>query len=184
MGYARGWYACRVSSGEWALAPSKFAGYVGNDAKTYLDAHRKRDGRVTERVLSQWFTEVEPGGALYDELVAILRDMFAGAGKAPNKLIHIHVLESDLPSSDRGRARRRSPDGGMLQRITTDPGILGGRPAIRGMRIGVSDILDLLASGAGRDEIVADYPYLEDDDISAALEYAALSIDHRVIRAA
>jgi len=48
----------------------------------------------------------------------------------------------------------------------------------------VKDILDLLASGASRQDILADYPYLEDDDIAAALEYAAQHVDHPVIRPA
>ena len=71
-----------------------------------------------------------------------------------------------------------------LNRITSDPAIFGGRPCIRGMRVRVKDILDLLASGATRDEILADYPYLESDDIAAALEYAAQYVDHPVIRPA
>jgi uncharacterized protein (DUF433 family) len=71
-----------------------------------------------------------------------------------------------------------------LERITTDPAVLGGRPCIRGMRIRVKDILDLLASGASRKQILEDYPYLEDDDIAAALEYAAQYVDHPVIRPA
>jgi uncharacterized protein (DUF433 family) len=69
-----------------------------------------------------------------------------------------------------------------LDRITTDPAVLGGRPCIRGLRVRVKDILDLLASGASRGDILADYPYLEDDDIAAALEYAAQHVDHPVIR--
>ncbi len=60
-----------------------------------------------------------------------------------------------------------------LDRITTDPAIFGGRPCIRGMRVRVKDILDLLASGASRADILGDFPYLEDDDIAAAREYAA-----------
>jgi uncharacterized protein (DUF433 family) len=71
-----------------------------------------------------------------------------------------------------------------LDRITTDPQVLGGRPCIRGLRVRVKDILDLLASGASRKEILDDYPYLEDDDIAAALEYAAQHVDHPVIRPA
>ncbi|MEJ2379472.1 MAG: DUF433 domain-containing protein [Pseudolabrys sp.] len=71
-----------------------------------------------------------------------------------------------------------------IERITSDPAVLGGRPCIRGMRVRVKDILDLLASGATRDEILADYPYLESDDIAAALEYAAQHVDHPVIRPA
>jgi uncharacterized protein (DUF433 family) len=69
-----------------------------------------------------------------------------------------------------------------LDRITTDPQVLGGRPCIRGLRVRVKDILDLLASGATRRQILDDYPYLEDDDIAAALEYAAQHVDHPIIR--
>ena len=71
-----------------------------------------------------------------------------------------------------------------LGRITTDPEVLGGRPCIRGLRVRVKDILDLLASGASRQDILADYPYLEDVDIAAAREYAAPHVDHPVIRPA
>ena len=49
----------------------------------------------------------------------------------------------------------------QLHRITVDPNRCGGRPTIRGMRIRVKDVLDLLAAGADRSEILADYPYLE-----------------------
>jgi uncharacterized protein (DUF433 family) len=72
----------------------------------------------------------------------------------------------------------------LLQRITIDPEKCGGRPCIRGLRIRVQDIVGLLASGASRDEILEDYPYLEDDDISAALQYAARALDHPIIQAA
>jgi len=71
---------------------------------------------------------------------------------------------------------------GRLDRITSDPEICGGRPCIRGQRIRVTDILDLLAGGASRPEILSDFPYLEEEDISAALEYAARALDHPVIR--
>ena len=60
-----------------------------------------------------------------------------------------------------------------LHRITTKKGLCGGRPTIRGLRIRVQDILDLLAAGADRKEILEDYPYLEDADITAALLHAA-----------
>jgi uncharacterized protein (DUF433 family) len=70
-----------------------------------------------------------------------------------------------------------------LHRITIDPNKCGGRPCIRGLRIRVKDILDLLAAGASRDEILADYPYLEPDDIVAALQFAATQSDHPVLRA-
>jgi len=69
-------------------------------------------------------------------------------------------------------------------RITVDPGQCGGRPCLRGLRIRVKDVMDLLASGADRAEILADYPLLEEGDITAALEYAARESDHPVLRMA
>jgi uncharacterized protein (DUF433 family) len=57
--------------------------------------------------------------------------------------------------------------------ITIEPGKRGGRPCIRGMRITVYDILGWLASGMSNDEIVAEYPELNPDDIRAALAFAA-----------
>ncbi|EQD74333.1 protein containing DUF433 [mine drainage metagenome] len=71
-----------------------------------------------------------------------------------------------------------------LHRITVNSEQLGGRPCIRGLRLRVKDVLDLLASGASREEILADYPYLEPADITAALEFAAMQSDHPVLRAA
>ncbi|HEX9684139.1 MAG TPA: DUF433 domain-containing protein [Acidimicrobiales bacterium] len=64
-------------------------------------------------------------------------------------------------------------------RITVDPAQMGGRPCIRGMRITVGMVLGRLAAGRAVDEILADYPYLERDDIHAALEYAAAMVDER-----
>ena len=71
-----------------------------------------------------------------------------------------------------------------LHRITIDPEQCGGRPCLRGFRVRVSDILDLLAAGASREEILADYPYLEPGDIAASLEYAARQLDHSVFQVA
>jgi uncharacterized protein (DUF433 family) len=71
-----------------------------------------------------------------------------------------------------------------IQRITVDPGRCGGRPCIRSLRIRVKDVLDLLAAGATRKEILEDYPALEDGDITAALEYAARQSDHPVLHIA
>ena len=61
----------------------------------------------------------------------------------------------------------------LHERITLEPGKRGGRPCIRGMRITVSDILGWLAAGMSEDEILADYPELQREDIRAALAYAA-----------
>lgn len=71
-----------------------------------------------------------------------------------------------------------------LERITVNPAQCGGRPCIRGMRIRVSDILELLAAGESREQILADYPYLEAQDITATLLYAARQFDHPILKAA
>jgi len=70
-----------------------------------------------------------------------------------------------------------------LHRITVDPDKCGGRPCIRGQRIRVSDVLELLAAGASFEEILSDYPFLEREDILAALDYAAYQTDHVVLPA-
>jgi uncharacterized protein (DUF433 family) len=61
----------------------------------------------------------------------------------------------------------------LLQRITQTPGLCGGKPCIRGMRIRVSDILEMLAENVGAAEILADFPDLEAADIQACLMFAA-----------
>lgn len=70
-----------------------------------------------------------------------------------------------------------------LNRITINPEQCGGRPCIRGTRLRVSDILDLLAAGASFAEIIEDYA-IEQDDILAAIQYAARQTDHVVLNAA
>ncbi len=62
-------------------------------------------------------------------------------------------------------------------RITHDPAVMGGRPCIRGMRVTVGTIVGLLASGHDESEILSLYPYLEGDDIRAALSYAAWRVE-------
>lgn len=69
----------------------------------------------------------------------------------------------------------------LISRITSNPSQCGGRPCIRGMRIRVKDVLDMLAGGATEAEILNDYPYLEPADIRASLEYASAQIDHAVV---
>jgi uncharacterized protein (DUF433 family) len=71
-----------------------------------------------------------------------------------------------------------------LSRITIDDGQCGGRPCIRGMRIRVTDILELLGAETSFEEILEDYPYLEREDILASIEYAARQTDHAVLRSA
>ena len=67
--------------------------------------------------------------------------------------------------------------------ITFDPNQCGGRPCIRGMRIRVKDVLELLAAGVSETDILEDYPYLEREDIAACLKFAAAEIDHPVLTA-
>jgi uncharacterized protein (DUF433 family) len=69
----------------------------------------------------------------------------------------------------------------LLDRITVHPDQCGGRPCIRGMRIRVSDLLEQLAAGDSRQDILEAFPYLEDEDLTAALFYAAKQTDHRVL---
>lgn len=69
----------------------------------------------------------------------------------------------------------------MNDRITFNPNQCGGRPCIRGMRIRVKDVLDLLAARVSEAEILADYPNLESADIDACLEYAAAEADPPVL---
>lgn len=71
---------------------------------------------------------------------------------------------------------------GAIERISIDSSVCGGRPTIRGLRIRVKDVLDLLAAGATREEILGDYPHLEDEDITAVLEFASRQNDHPVLR--
>jgi len=71
-----------------------------------------------------------------------------------------------------------------LERITINPNQCGGRPCIRGMRIRVKDVLDMMASGAKQEEILADFPDLQPEDIRAAIAYAARYLDHTILVAA
>jgi len=71
-----------------------------------------------------------------------------------------------------------------LDRITFNPKQCGGRPCIRGMRIRVVDVLDLLAAGASEAEILKDYPDLVVEDIRASLQFAAAQANHAVLKAA
>jgi uncharacterized protein (DUF433 family) len=71
-----------------------------------------------------------------------------------------------------------------LDRITFNPEQCGGRPCIRGMRIRVKDVLEMLADGVTEPEILADFPYLEAEDIRACLEFAATEMDHAILKVA
>lgn len=68
-----------------------------------------------------------------------------------------------------------------LERITSDPAVCHGQPVIRGLRYTVEGVLELLAAGMSVDEVLADYPDLERDDILAALEFGARAAGRRVV---
>ena len=68
-----------------------------------------------------------------------------------------------------------------LERITVDPAVMGGRACIRGMRVTVGTVVGLLAAGRSHDEILHAYPYLEPEDISQALAYAAWRLEEREV---
>jgi uncharacterized protein (DUF433 family) len=68
-----------------------------------------------------------------------------------------------------------------MSRITFDPAQCGGGPCVRGMRIRVKDVLELLAAGITEAEILTDYPYLEQEDIRACLAFVAAEVDHPVL---
>ena len=69
----------------------------------------------------------------------------------------------------------------LLERITMKPGQCGGRPCVRGMRIRVSDVLDLLAAGLSPQQVLQELPDLQADDIRACLAYASRHLNHPVL---
>lgn len=69
----------------------------------------------------------------------------------------------------------------LIERITVNPNQCGGRPCIRGMRIRVSDVLDLFAAGLSAEQILEDLPDLEMDDLRASLMYASRKLNHPVL---
>ena len=72
----------------------------------------------------------------------------------------------------------------LANRITINPKQCGGRPCVRGMRIRVSDVLDLFGAGLSTEQILAELPDLEMEDLYAVVQYAARNFDHPVIQVA
>ncbi len=71
----------------------------------------------------------------------------------------------------------------LMDRITVNPDQCGGRPCVRGMRIRVIDVLDLLAAGLTAEQVVAELPDLEPADVAACLRFASRRLDHPVLAA-
>jgi uncharacterized protein (DUF433 family) len=180
----RSWYAFKdEQSRAWKFAPSKFVGYRDAKPGRYLAQSGKDgefDGRVTERVLSEWFTVPEPGSKLERELLDGLRTFLAGFAKAPGARARISVLAANVAAPSRSPVNM----GGLLSRVSSDPAICGGRPCIKGTRMRVADIVEAIAHGASQQELLADFDYLTEEDIAAALLYAARATEHRIVRTA
>jgi len=83
-----------------------------------------------------------------------------------------------------GDSMTRVNENELLQRIVIDPRIFGGKPIIRGRRLAVEHVLGMLAAGDRREDILAAYPWLEADDISACLVYARRVVGHERVEPA
>ncbi len=177
MSRVHAWYAVRPDNGRWLFAPSKFVGYMDNGAAAYFLERGSRDGRKTENILRQWFHPIEPGTRQADTLDQALREFLRSHGHSgPRKGARISLL---VEAFGHAEGVPRAAD-----RVVVDPSICGGRPHIRNTRVRVCDILQLMASDVSSEEILDDYPYLMEVDITAALEWAAAAVDHRVMFAA
>ncbi len=169
------WYCDRSSAGDWLFAPSKFVGYADTTGRDYLSRDSGRDGRQTEATLKRWFDVISADSHLRAELEVALRDFLRAHGHSgPRRDVRICVPRRVV--ADLVAGNREVPD-----RILVDSSICGGRPHIRGTRVRVTDILELLANGATHSHILADYPYLTEADLRAALAFGAAAAGHRVI---
>ena len=182
LGKTLRWYAIRDGH-HWLFAPSKFVGYVGMTAEIYLGNYNTTmDGRESELVLQTLFDPVERDTALYRELYAALETYLAQFS------VRVSRRAADFriaPETDSVKdSARRVSGGNHLDRVVSDPGICGGRPRIRGTRVRVVDIMEMLADGMSHADVLADFPYLAGEDIAAALSYSARAVDHAIIRAA
>ena len=176
MRNVRHWYAIE-DRGRWLFAPSKFVGYTANTTKVYLERHKYRDSRDTEKTLKRWF-EAAPRD-LGIELRGALLDFFEKhEHPGPNRKANIYILKE----ASANIADAASPK--VSERIVIDAAICGGRPHIRGTRVRVCDVLELLAAGVPRSDILADYPYLSEADLRAALAYGAAASERGIVPAA
>lgn len=179
---ARAWYALHDVSG-WIFGPSKFVGYKDNTAEQYLETSGRSGeahGGATERNLAKWFSEVDPKSGRGRELFSALEEFLSEFGQVPNEVARINMLK---PHLQQDASDKRAPED-LLGRISVDARICGGRPCISGTRMRVTDIVEAIAAGATREELLHDFDYLTEDDIAAALLYAARAADHRIIRTA
>ncbi len=180
MKHVRAWYAVKSDDGmSWLFGPSRFVGYAKLTAEAYLSMTDGRYGRPAVAVLKEWFDVVPLASPLGDELAGALLRFLNSCGHSGLRKNAWICVRKELLAGGADNVSRE-----VWQRIRLDAAICGGRPHIRGTRVRVSDILDLLASGALPSDILADYPYLSEADLKAALGYGAAATAHRVILAA
>jgi uncharacterized protein (DUF433 family) len=177
------WYALRIPGGPWAFGPSKFVGYRDNTIKKYLESYRtSANGGETEHALDALSTEVEPGSRLERELTSALEEFLDRWGRKPRRGTRLRLVSEAEP--DVAIVPRRKTNEALLDRISSDPEICGGRPCIKGTRMRVVDIVEAIGHGATQEELLRDFDYLTAEDISAALLYAAQASNHRVVHTA
>jgi uncharacterized protein (DUF433 family) len=181
------WYALSLADGSWAFGPSKFIGYRDNTIKKYLETYRtKANGGETETALAPLSTEVDSGTKLERELTGALEEFLDRWGRKPRSGSQIRIVHEAEPDIEMVQASAidRAVFDKILGRISSDPAICGGRPCIKGTRMRVVDIVEAVAQGVTREQLLRDFDYLTAEDIAAALLYAARASDHRVVRTA
>lgn len=177
------WYALRLPGDTWAFGPSKFVGYQDNSFKKYLETYRANaDGGETEKALDALSIEVKSGGRLERELTRALESFLDQWGRKPRHESQIRLVSED--EADIAIVPKRQTDEALLDRVSSDPDICGGRPCIKGTRMRVVDIVEAIAHGATQKELLRDFDYLTAEDIAAALLYAAHAANHRVVQTA
>ncbi len=177
------WYALQLPGGAWAFGPSKFVGYRDNTIKRYLENYRTlAAGGETEQALDPLSIAVESGSRLGRELTSALEEFLDRWGRKPRRGSQIRLVSEN--ETDVAIVPKRKTDEALLDRISSDPNICGGRPCIKGTRMRVIDIVEAIAHGATPQELQHDFDYLTAEDISAALLYAAHASNHRVVQTA
>jgi uncharacterized protein (DUF433 family) len=183
LGTFKVWYVIQNAEDNPAFAPSKFIGRKDNTAAAHLGESGRnglRHGNDGKSILDQWFVDVPTASAQHRALWASLSALYAAYGKVPNASTRFR-LPNDQADSGAGLLKLATD---TERWIVHDPGICSGKPTLKGTRIRVADVLHLLAGGDSAETILQDYPSLQRAHIDAALGYAAMAIDHRVIRAA
>jgi uncharacterized protein (DUF433 family) len=182
LGTFKVWYVIMRGKTQ-VFAPSKFIGRRNNTAAAHLSesgGSGKRHGNDGKAVLDQWFVDVSTTSAQHRSLLSALSGIYAAYGKVPNASTHFRIPAEDADDPLRPLNHAALPGDWIVH----DPGICSGKPTLKGTRIRVADVLQMLAGGDSAETILQDYPSLQRAHIDAALGYAATAIDHRVIRAA